>query len=214
MPSNDYNGGMLERLKQLSELLRNGSRDEIDLPAVGKEIAEITEAYGPQMKGLDSACETVRQDAHDFPKAVDYLSHILKTTETGVTNVLNTAEQIMDDTSKVRTALDGIAERVKSEDLRNEIRTACAALDAAQDNCFNIITSLEFEDINRQLLEKVLERLDGVYGNLLDMMVLMRLDEPDGEEDSVFLKGLKRIFDISDPARHSQDVADELFEEF
>lgn len=216
MPSNDDKEKLLERIKTLSGLLKAGRYDEIDFTALEKEAPDIAGNFSEVVKNLESAGEKISLDSHDLPSVDKYLTHITKTTENAVTEVLNTAESIMDDTAKAGEILGHIDEQIpdNNEKLKNEIHYVKDLLDNVQDKSFSVITSLEFEDINRQLSEKIVARLDELYGNLLEIMIILKFKESINKEDSDFLKSLKRIFDIDDAARHSQEVADELFEEF
>ncbi|MCP5106710.1 MAG: hypothetical protein GY950_25220, partial [bacterium] len=166
------------------------------------------------LNSLESIRKKIGDDCHDLPMVNEHLSHVSKTTETGVTDVLNTAETIMSDSATAMESLNGIgkktAEVKNGETLANEIGEVEQILDNVQNNCFSIITSLEFEDINRQLMEKIMFRLDELYGNLTTISSALNLDLEEKEKnDSAFLKDLKRIIDIDDSRRHTQEAIDE-----
>lgn len=216
MPSNGEKEKLLEQIKTILEFLKAGRYDEIDFSSLKKEAPDAAENLAALVKHLQATGEKISLDSSDLPSVDKYLTHISKTTETAVTEVLNTAESIMNDSAKAREIMEHMDEQIpmQNESLKNGIRYANDLLNSIQEKTFSVITSLEFEDINRQLCEKIIARLDDMYGNLLEIMVKLQFEERVSKEDSAFLKSLKRIFDIDDAARHSQQVADELFEEF
>lgn len=218
MSSQDRNEWLLDEIRKVSQFLKDGRYNDIDLKSLEKEAPDLAGNFAEIIRNLESAGENVGLDANDIPKMNEYLTHISKTTEAGVTAVLNIAEEAMNDMDKVKDALDNICEEnPKTTDKNNvtdKIHELNVTIDNLQNNFFTILTSLEFEDINRQLMEKIIGRLDEMYGNLLEMMVSLNAKENPNQEASTFLKALKRLFDIEDINRHSQAVADELFEEF
>lgn len=218
MSSQDRNDWLMDKIRQIAEFLKEGRYKEIDFTSIENDAPDLAGNFSKVAKSLEAAGETIGPDTHDIPKMNEYLTHIAKTTETGVTTVLNVAESVMSDTSKVKESLDNISahfsQSTGNDALKDELREAQTILDKLQDNCFTILTSLEFEDINRQLTEKIIDRLDEMYANFLDILVLLNVQGNPGQQDSPFVKSLKRIFDIENAGRHSQKVADELFEEF
>jgi chemotaxis regulatin CheY-phosphate phosphatase CheZ len=218
MSSHDRNDWLMDKIRQIAEFLKEGCWSELDFTTIEKEAPELAENFYKVAKNIDSVRNTISPYAHDVPKMNEYLTHIAKTTETGVTTVLNIAEAVMSDTSKVKESLANLsthlAQFTGNESLQDELRGAQSILDNLQDNCFTILTSLEFEDINRQLTEKIIDRLDEMYANFLDILLVLNIPETPGNGDSPFVKSLKRIFDIEDAGRHDQKVADKLFEEF
>lgn len=218
MSSQDRNEWLLDEIRKISEFLKDGRYNDIDFSSLEKEAPDLAGNFAKVVKNLVSAGETVGLDAHDIPKMNEYLTHISKTTETGVTAVLNIAETAMNDMDKVKDSLDNLCgenpRTTDPENVKEKINEINETIATLQNNFFTILTSLEFEDINRQLMEKIIGRLDEMYGNFLEMMALLNAKEYPAQETSTFLKALKRLFDIEDISRHNQKVADELFEEF
>ena len=218
MSSHDRNEWLIEKIRQIAVFLKEGRCKEIDFASIESEAPDLAGNFSEVAKNIETVGNTINPCTHDIPKMNEYLTHIAKTTETGVTTVLNIAETVMSETSKVKAALDNLSTHLTqstgNETHQSELRGAQAILDNLQDNCFTILTSLEFEDINRQLTEKIIDRLDKIYANFLDILLMLNVQEARGDEDSPFVKSLKRIFDIEDAGRHDQKVADELFEEF
>ncbi len=218
MSSQDRNEWLLDEVRKISEFLKEGRYNDIDLATLEKEAPDLAGNFAEVIKNLEAAGENVGLDAHDIPKMNEYLTHISKTTETGVTAVLNIAEAAMNDMDKIKDSLGNIGkenpQNTDKKSVEDKVREINETIDNLQDNFFTILTSLEFEDINRQLTEKIVARLDEMYADLLEMMMALNAKEYQNEEDSTFLKALKRLFDIDDITHHSQAVADELFEEF
>ncbi|MCP4221650.1 MAG: hypothetical protein GY765_43900 [bacterium] len=203
----------------MSEHLMNGTYDEIDFSLIEQESAEMAANLRAIIDGLELAGNETAADLEDIPITTAHLDHIAKTTEKGVLEVMNTSESIMAELYKVKDSLDKIAEQCpENEVVREEAKTASDILDGAQNQCFSIMTSLEFDDIHRQLLEKIITRLEQSYEKLMELQLVLNLRSNLEKQEDEFLKGLQRIIDIEGTSkRHSQDVVDDIldgFEEF
>ena len=89
-----------------------------------------------------------------------------------------------------------------------------ATLAHLQANAFKIITALEFEDINRQKLEKILKKLNQVYDNLIKVLLLLKVKEKIEEKDSSFIREIRHISDPNEDPASKQGMIDELLQEF
>lgn len=215
MSKRDYKEWLLKQVKTLSEQLKDGRYDEIDLSAIEQEASDMAKNFGQVIESLESAGQKMGLDSHDLPKITEHLTHISETTEKGVMEVINTAESIMEETSKAQESLDHVNEQLPdNEDLKNEVQAVSGMMANVQDNCFSIITSLEFEDANRQLMEKILSRLNELYDNLLKILLMLKLKDRLDKKDSAFLESLKHIVDIEGATRQDQEKIDEFFETF
>jgi len=206
---------LLEQIKNLSELFRDGRYNQIDLSALGKENADTAQNFKEVIENLENAAELLIQDSYDLPKINDHLSHISDTTENGVLKVINTSESIMDDTSQIQESLDTILKQFDDNAfLQDKLMGIANITDGIQNKCFSIITAVEFEDINRQLMGRILTRLKELLENLSNILLLLNLTDRIHKRNSTFIESLKHILDIEGANRQSQDMIDELFEDF
>jgi len=215
MYKDDHKEWLLSQIKVISELLKEGRYDEIDLSAIEREASDMAKNFDQVIKSLESAGQKMSIDSQDLPRISEHLSHISESTEKGIMTVINNTESIMEDATNASEVLYKLQEDFKdNEEVKNKIQEANDFLDSAQGKCFNIITSVEFEDINRQLLDKILGRLNELYDNLLKILLMLKLKERLDNQESGFLESLKHIIDIEGGDRQSQEMIDDLFEDF
>ncbi len=215
MASQQCNPELLERIRLALGLMNEGQYEKIDLSTIETDDGEIASLLKQIMETLNSTSQNMNEDSMDIPIVGQHLTHITTTTESGVLTVLKIAETIMTDVNKVRDILDKLEPKITPNDNDHKLFIdSHQVLDEIQNNCFTIFTSLEFEDINRQLMEKITHRLDILYGNLLDSMIQLKVDTLMERKDSNFLEGLKHIIDLDNSSRQSQEEIDDLFEEF
>lgn len=164
---------------------------------------------------LNTAFIKVPDDLRDLPHIARHLTHISQTAENGVMKVINLAESMMEQTLDVRDKLEQVAAGLDpAGKAAAEMREIESTLDIFQNNCFSVITAVEFEDINRQLMERILHRISHIEENLAQISGAMRLSSPGEASESQFLENLKHIIDLDGARRQSQDEVDELFESF
>ncbi len=101
-----------------------------------------------------------------------------------------------------------------NEEVSANARTAGDAVNGLMDKCFAIITAVEFDDINRQLMVKLLNRLNRQSENLMDFLMTMNVYNPSDDDKSAFIEELKHIIDLDGSKRETQESIDELFEAF
>jgi chemotaxis protein CheZ len=82
-----------------------------------------------------------------------------------------------------------------------------------QNSAFTIMASLEFEDINRQLIEKISKKMNELYDNLIKVLMLLKVKEKEMSHKG-FIEDLKKVADIGMENTHKQDMIDELLKEF
>jgi hypothetical protein len=215
MSDQDKEDGFLARIRVLSEQLKEGRFDKIDLSFLESETPDIAANFRQVVDALESAGRYIKVDSHDLSTVSGHLSHISETTEKGVMTAINTAEAIMEEAVNAKKYLSQIQEGSKgSRELEDLFQAVNGMLDSMQDHCFSVITGLEFEDINRQLMEKILARLNRLQDNLEKIISMLNITVNPDEKDSAFLESLRHIIDIDGSNRQTQDMIDDFFEDF
>ena len=215
MSENENKDGLLVHIEHFSRLLRDGRYDEIDLTEIEKEAPEVAENFKEVIENLRMMGNKLNQDSSDFPTVQRHLDHISRTTEDGVMNVINMAETMMNECGNALDIIHGIASRFEdNEEVASHARTAGEVVNSLMDKCFSIITAVEFDDINRQLMVKLLNRLNLQSENLMDILMSLNLYNPSEADQSAFIEELKHIIDLDGGERETQESIDELFEAF
>ncbi len=206
---------LINQLIAISGLLKEGRYDEIDLSVIEKEATQLAANFSEVIHSLEAVGYKVSDETDDVRQISHHLRHISRTTEEGVMQVMDHSESIVSDANRISDNISSIKSKLHDHpDIEPELDNMDTTLTHLQSNAFKIITSLEFEDINRQKLEKILKRLNTVYDNLIKVLLLLKVKEKIESNDSSFLKEIQRISDPSDNPGDKQGKIDELLKEF
>lgn len=215
MSSDERKKDLLKSVRGILAAINNGKYHEIDLSEVEKDDREMAISFRDLIETLEMTGKHNSVDILDLDLVMEHLSHISKTTESGVLTVLNTSEAMMGDLAKLRESLDDI-KRIhdNEEQVHNQIEQLGEQVDGLQNNTFSVLTALEFDDINQQLLKKILDRLEEQHAHLQEILMLTNIQPKTDKSESAFLEGLKHIIDLEDSSLKSQAEVDELFDDF
>ena len=215
MTDDDKRQWLLNQIVAISKLLKEGRYDEIDLSLIEREASELANNFGEVIKSLESVGYKVGEDTEDVQQISQHLKHISKTTEEGVMQVMDHSESIVANANRISSNIAAIKEKLGDQpELKNEYDEIDNTLASLQTNAFKIITTLEFEDINRQKLEKILKRLNIVYDNLIKVLIMLKVKEKIEQKDSSFIKEIQQISDPEEDISGKQGMIDELLKEF
>jgi chemotaxis regulatin CheY-phosphate phosphatase CheZ len=206
---------LINQVVAISGLLKEGRYDEIDLSLIEKEATELAANFSEVINSLEEVGYKVGEDSGDVQQISDHLKHISKTTEEGVMQVMDHSESIVADANLISDNVVAIKEKIGDQpEIKGELDNIDSTLTNMQANAFKIITSLEFEDINRQKLEKILKKLAQIYDNLIKVLLLLKVKEKIEEMDSTFIKEIRHISDPNEDVASKQGMIDELLKEF
>ncbi len=206
---------LLNQVLGISALLKEGRYNEIDLTLIEKEAADLASNFGEVITSLEEVGYKVGEDSGDVQQISHHLKHISKTTEEGVMAVMDHSESIVSDANRISDNVAIIKEKVgEKPELTKPLVEIDETLANMQANAFKIITSLEFEDINRQKLEKILGKLTQIYDNLIKVLLLLKVKEKIEEKDSNFIREITHISDPNEDQTKKQGMIDELLKEF
>lgn len=206
---------LINQVIAISGLLKEGRYSEIDLTLIEKEAADLATNFGEVINSLESVGYKVSDDKEDVQQISHHLKHISKTTEEGVMRVMDHSESIVEDATNISDDLAAIKAKIgDNPELKEEIDDVDEKLANLRNNAFTIMTSLEFEDINRQKLEKILKKLNEVYDNLIKVLLLLKVKERIEQDDSSFIREIRSISDPNEDVSGKQGMIDELLQEF
>ena len=206
---------LINQVIAISGLLKDGRYDEIDLTLIEKEATELASNFGEVIDSLEEVGYKVSEDRNDVQQISHHLEDITKTTEEGVMMVMDHSESIVSEATVIADNMGTLKKKIGDKpEVKEEMDNIEGSLAKLQANAFKIITSLEFEDINRQRLEKILKRLTIVYDNLLKVLLLLKVKEKIEEKDSDFIAEIRHISDPNEDPASKQGMIDELLKEF
>lgn len=215
MPSKERKIDLLKSVRGILAAINSGKYQDIDLSEIEKEDRELAISLRDLVETLEMAGKHNSMDIFDLDLVMEHLSHISKTTENGVLTVLNTSEAMMGDLGRLKESLEDIKRMHDGDDsVYPKIEQLCEQIDLLQNNTFSVLTALEFDDINQQLMKKILDRLEEQHAHLQEILMLTNILPRTDKKQSAFREGLKHIIDLEDSNRKSQAEVDELFDDF
>ncbi len=215
MSEEEKRNWLITQVVSISELLKEGRYDEIDLTLIEKEAKDLAVNFGEVIHSLESVGYSVSDETDGVQQISHHLKHISKTTEEGVMVVMDHSESIVSQANRISESMASIKVKAGNcPDIEGELTDIDDTLSQLQANAFKIITALEFEDINRQKLEKILKKLTQVYDNLIKVLLLLKVKEKMEKKDSDFIREIRQISDPNEEVSEKQAMIDELLHEF
>lgn len=206
---------LINQVIAISEKLKEGRYNEIDLSVIEKEATDLAANFGEIIHSLEAVGYKVSEDSGDVQQISTHLQHISKTTEEGVMKVMDYSESIVSEANIIAEKVSAVKQKVASHpELKNDIDDIDLSLSNLQNSAFTIMTSLEFEDINRQKLEKILKKLNQVYDNLIKVLLLLKVKEKIENKDTSFIREITQISDPNENKDNKQGMIDALLKEF
>jgi len=211
---------LIHHIVDISKKMVDGELQEIDLSLIQQEINDLAGNFQHIIDNFKVLGESLHDSSKVMPVLAEQLSNVSETTTQGVMKVMDNAEGIMNSAAELSGKVDAIQQKYNDidEELKADLSDVAGEANITQNQAFGILTALEFEDINKQLLTKVLEALNEFQGQFYKLILLLRLkDFMDNQETNhKVLDDLRQVVDYESKAdsEEKQDLIDELFKEF
>jgi len=212
MSSENKRDLIIQQLIKISGMLKEGRYEEIDLSLIEKEANDLAYNLKELIINLENAGNSLTE-SYSVSQISDNLNYICKTTAEGVSRVIDQSESIINRSTQIAADIDKLKAKFPVIGEEESFKKIKSELSELQNNAFTIMTSLEFEDINRQLIEKISKKLNELYENLMKVLFLLKFKEKQ-EQSKEFLNELKKVADVNMENSHKQDVIDQLLKEF
>ncbi len=177
------------------------------------EVGELAKYLTEMMKKMGSAELSMGQTAEDIPKTSDQLDEIIRMTEEGTHRVMGHAEDVMNNQALLIQKIDRLKEGKtvpveKVSDMKKLV-------EENQKKMMDLFTSLEFQDIAGQRLQKVALLMKEIQGRILKLVVAFGLESKNsnGSEDKQQVL-LKELDELSSAKRLDQNLIDDILGEF
>jgi chemotaxis regulatin CheY-phosphate phosphatase CheZ len=171
------------------------------------------------MKALQSIEHPMHLTASELPKAADQLADLTRYTEEATHRILAFTEQVMDNHDVMATALaeSRAAYTATPQDRVTSDRASATLESLIQQNrkiLTDLFTSLEFQDLAGQRLNKIASGLQDVQARILKLLIIFGVRDSGSEADSVRQETLLAKLGASSRTAAKQDVVDGLLKEF
>lgn len=177
------------------------------------EIGELAKYLTEMMKKLGAAELSMGQTAEDIPKTSDQLDEIIRLTEEGTHRVMGHAEDVMNNQTILIQQIDALkGEKPLPAEKVDEMKKL---VEGNQKKMMDLFTSLEFQDIAGQRLQKVASLMKEIQGRIVKLVVTFGLEskQPNGSKDKQKVL-LKELDELTSAERLDQNLIDDILGEF
>jgi len=177
------------------------------------EIGELAKYLTEMMKKMGSVELSMGQTADDIPKTADQLDEIIRLTEEGTHRVMGHAEDVMGNQTLLMKEINSLKGGKTLE--ADKIDAMEKLVKDNQSKMMDLFTSLEFQDIAGQRLQKVASLMKEIQSRILKLVVAFGLDskQSNGSKDKQKVL-LKELDELTSAERLDQNLIDDVLAEF
>lgn len=208
----------MSRFKDVNELLdiaRNINSGNYDVVGTDinpeSELFHVAEYFSDAVKKLRTLSGAVEDAYEDLPGFEGVLKSVIKDSKDASENVLECVDKInfnIDDIKENLTFLKKCAETGDFSKINGVLDRLRDKGTAGQDLSFDIIASLEFQDITKQKIDKLIKIIYDLQERLTHLVLMLGVK--DRKIDVETLEKLK----TKDGIMENQNLVDELLKEF
>ena len=202
-------------INELLDIARNINEGNYDVASVEvnteNELFHIAQYFSESIEKLRTVFETVEDSYEDLPGFEEILQTIISDSKTASENVLASIDTINFITDDIRENLDALKSQAESGNFSQTSgiidRLRDKAL-AGQDTSFDIIAALEFQDITKQKIDKLVKIIYDLQERLSHLVVMYGV-----KDDMVDIEILDKMKN-KENVLEDQSLVDELMKEF
>ena len=202
-------------INELLDIARSINEGNYDVESVeadaGNELFHIAQYFSEAINKLKAVYDTVEDSYEDLPGFEDTLKSIINDSKTASENVLECVDKINFITDDIKDNLQLIKTQVQAGSYSQAGGIIDRLRDKAlggQDTCFDIIASLEFQDINKQKIDKLVKIVYDLQERLAHLVLMFGI-----KENKIDVHMLDMIKDKKDLLK-DQNLVDQLLQEF
>lgn len=202
-------------INELLDIARNINAGNYDVVSVDvnaeNELFHIAQYFSDAINKLKAVFDTVEDSYEDLPGFEDTLKSIISDSRTASENVLGCVDKINFITDDIKENLQTIKTQVEAGSFGQAGGIIDRLRDKAlsgQDTCFDIIASLEFQDITKQKIDKLVKIIYDLQERLAHLVLMFGV-----KENKIDIHMLDKIKDKKDLLK-DQNLVDELLKEF
>ncbi|PLX70720.1 MAG: chemotaxis protein [Denitrovibrio sp.] len=204
-------------INELLDIARSINEGKYDVVSVDvnseNELFHIAQYFSKSIEKLQTISDTVEDSYEDLPGFEETLKAIINDAKTASENVLSCVDNINFVTDDIKENLqilkkqaetgklgkmDGVLDRLRDKAL------------AGQDTSFDIIASLEFQDITKQKIDKLVKIIYDLQERLSHLVIMYGVKEDKIDVETLDKLKMKQKEDVLD----DQNLVDELMREF
>lgn len=202
-------------LSELIEIAKKINSGEYELTSISidpnHELFEVVQFFNESIKKISTARDVVEDSYEDLPIFEKVLKDVVKDTKSASEKILNLTDNINFNISEIKDNISLLKESLKNEELNKALGLVDRLVDKAiegQDIAFDMISALEFQDITKQKIDKLLKVVKDLEKKLSDLIIKFGLKHNKIDVDTLNRLGEK------DSILNDQDLVNQLLKEF
>jgi len=209
---------MAEELKDIGELIEIAKKinsGEYDVTNISinpeSELFEIAKYFSDAVKTLSEVSNTVEDSFDDLPLFEKVLTEVINDAKKASEEILNMSDKINFILDEVKENIRILKDYVHSGDFEHALGVIDRILDKTiegQDASFDMIASLEFQDISKQKIDKLIRIIKVLERKVGELVIKLGL-----KDNKIDIGTLNRAGNI-DEILNDQDIVDALLKEF
>lgn len=202
----------INELIEIAKRINNGNYDITDISINPEsELFEIAQYFNNAIKTLSEVNEKVEDSFDDLPVFEKVLNEVNNDAKRASEDILKLTENINFVIDEIRENLNLLKENVKNGNIEYAYGIIDRILDKTiegQDMCFDMITCLEFQDISKQKIDKLIRIIKVLEKRIGELVIKFGI-----KENKIDIEKLNKAGNI-DEILHDQDLIDALLKEF
>ncbi|UOD33926.1 protein phosphatase CheZ [Deferribacteraceae bacterium V6Fe1] len=209
---------MAEELKDIGELIEIAKKinsGEYDITNISinpeSELFEIAKYFSDAVKKLSEVSNTMEDSFDDLPLFEKVLTEVINDTKKASEEILNLSDNINFILDEVKENIKLLKDYVHSGDFEHALGVIDRILDKTiegQDVSFDMIATLEFQDISKQKIDKLIRIIKVLERKVGELVIKLGL-----KDNKIDINTLNRAGNI-DEILNDQDIVDALLKEF
>lgn len=202
-------------LSELIEIAKKINSGEYELTSISidpnHELFEVVQFFNESIKKISTARDVVEDSYEDLPIFEKVLKDVVKDTKSASEKILNLTDNINFNISEIKDNISLLKESLKNDELNKALGLVDRLVDKAiegQDIAFDMISALEFQDITKQKIDKLLKVVKDLEKKLSDLIIKFGLKHNKIDVDTLNRLGEK------DSILNDQDLVNQLLKEF
>ncbi|MCB1049721.1 MAG: protein phosphatase CheZ [Acidobacteria bacterium] len=199
-------------LQAVKDITEGKWKHDVEVDAKGM-IGELAQYINQTLKNLRHLDENLEVGVKETPRALSEVQVIIDQTEKATIRVLDNSESILSTSHALREELEqlrGESSETQRTKLIQGMENRVANL---EQNAYELINSMEFQDITQQKIKSITHCLENIERRLVDILIIFKIQgKPDQNSDEVEL--LKSLHDQEGNSGATQDLVDQLLAEF
>ncbi|MGA1847019.1 protein phosphatase CheZ [Deferribacter abyssi] len=201
----------LNELIEIAKKINSGDYDLIEINIKPEsELFHIAQYFNEALKKLKIVDDTFSDAYEDLPLFEKILREIINDMKKATESILSEIDKINFNIDSIKESLKGLKETIQLGDFDKAkiyLNGIKDSIMEGEDICFDMIAALEFQDITKQKIDKLMIILDEIENRIADLIIKLGL-----KTNKLDLEKLSEVKEKKE-VLEDQELVDKLLEE-